>query len=347
MECVMKKSISVMFAVLSIGFGLAPPSAGAMTRRVDCDKGETIAAAIEKSESRAERLEVFVSGTCDENLVIRRSEVTIDGGGAMTIRGQVSVFAHNVWLYNLTVTAPGRGVTVSDGSARLWSVALEENEGEGLLLRRNAFVWLRDSFVTNNVSKGVSANGSQIDVQNTSISGNGSGGVFLDIGSRGNFNDNEISDNSGSGITASGGSQVLIGGGNVITRNSEDGVLAQAGATVGVDGNTITENGGSGVGGYLGAVLVLHGNQITNNDGTGVYCRADCTLQVGGATISANGEHGIVVMLGSRLILEAPVTVATGNYGWVDLWCGDSESSVDGLADFFIGTSDGCTGFDD
>jgi hypothetical protein len=39
--------------------------------------------------------------------------------------------------------------------------------------------------------------------------------------------------------------------------------------------------------------------------------------------------------------------VATGNYGWVDLWCGDSESSVDGLADFFIGTSDGCTGFDD
>ena len=40
-------------------------------------------------------------------------------------------------------------------------------------------------------------------------------------------------------------------------------------------------------------------------------------------------------------------TVATGNYGWVDLWCGDSESSVDGLADFFMGTSDGCTGFND
>jgi len=333
--------------MIGLTLGLAVSPVDAMTRSVDCDKGQTIQAAIEKSEARAERLEIFVSGICDENVVIRRSEVTIDGGGTTTIRGQVSVFADNVWLYNLTVTAPGRGVVVSNGSARVWSVALEGNEGEGLLLRRNAFVWLRDSFVTNNTGTGVLANGSQIDVQNTSISGNGSGGVFLDIGSRGNFNDNEISDNTGSGITASGGSQALIGGGNVITRNSEDGVLAQAGATVGVDGNTITENGGSGVGGYLGALLVLHGNQIRNNNGTGVYCRADCTLQVGGATISANGEHGIVVMLGSRLILEAPVTVATDNYGWVDLWCGDSESSVDGLADFFIGTSYGCTGFDD
>jgi len=327
--------------------GLAVWPAGAMTRSVDCDKGQTIQAAIEKSESRAERLEILVSGTCNENLVIRRSEVTIDGRGSATIRGQVSVFADNLWLDNLTVTAPGRGVVASDGSARLSSVALVGNEGEGLVMRRNAFVWVRDSLIADNDGQGVSANGAQVDVQNTIIRGNASEGVFLDIGSRGNFRDNEICENGRSGVIASGGSQALLRDGNIVCRNGEDGVLAQAGATIGIDGNTIIENGRSGIGGYLGAVLVLHGNEIRDNAGTGVYCRADCTLQVGGATINANGEHGIVVMLGSRLIFEAPVTDGTGNFGWVDLWCGDSESSVDGLGEFFLGSSYGCTGFDD
>jgi hypothetical protein len=48
------------------------------------------------------------------------------------------------------------------------------------------------------------------------------------------------------------------------------------------------------------------------------------------------------------------VTTASGN-GWVDLWCGDSETSVDGVdglsvdgGDFFDGSvSDTCTGFND
>jgi len=282
-----------------------------------------------------------------ENLVIRRSEVTIDGGGSATIRGQVSVFANNIWLYNLTVTAPGRGVVASEGSERRWSVVLTGNEGEGLWLRRNAFVWLRDSLIADNEGRGVSATGAQVDAQNSTIRRNALEGLFLDIGARGNFSDNEIYENGRSGVIASGGSQALIGGGNVICRNGEDGVLAQAGATLGIDGNTIAESGRSGIGGYLGAVLVLHGNQISDNNSSGVYCRADCTLQVGGATISANGEHGIAVMMGSRSIFEAPVTEGTGNYGWVDLWCGDSETSVDGLSEFFLGSSHGCTGFED
>lgn len=343
----MSRLLVVSSALVGLTCGLVAWPAGAMTRLVNCDVGQTIQAAIEKSESRAERLEILVSGTCNENVVIRRSEVTIDGGSAATIRGQVSVFANNVWLYNLTVTVPGRGVVVSNGSARLWSVALVGNDAEGLQVRRNSFVWVRDSTVTDNAGRGISVSGSQIDVQNTAISGNSSYGVFLDIGARGNFNDNEVTDNGDAGIAVSGGSQAAIGGGNTISRNSNDGVLAQAGATVGVDGNTITENGGSGIVGYLGAVLVLHGNQITDNNQAGIACVADCTLQIGGATISANLEEGIVVALGSRLILEPPATDASGNYGAFDLQCRDSESSVEGLGELFLGTWEGCTGFND
>ena len=86
----MDRRLPISTAIAALALGLAALPVSAMTRTVNCDKGQTIQAAIEKSESRAERLEIFVSGTCNENVVIRRSEVTIDGGGATTIRVQVS-----------------------------------------------------------------------------------------------------------------------------------------------------------------------------------------------------------------------------------------------------------------
>jgi len=64
----------------------------------------------------------------------------------------------------------------------------------------------------------------------------------------------------------------------------------------------------------------------------------------------------VLVMLASRVIFTGPeITYGGGNRGWVDLWCGDKESSVDGVVGmtvdgevFFNGTvSDTCTGFDD
>jgi hypothetical protein len=99
---------------------------------------------------------------------------------------------------------------------------------------------------------------------------------------------------------------------------------------------------------------VLRGNDIAGNGQTGVYCRADCTLQISGANIHHNAHHAVLVMLGSRAFFNEPVTTATGN-GWDDLWCGDSETSVDGVdglsvdgGDFFDGSvSASCTGFND
>ena len=55
---------------------------------------------------------------------------------------------------------------------------------------------------------------------------------------------------------------------------------------------------------------------------------------------------GIGVQRRSTLILLGPPTNASGN-NWVDLWCGDKESSVD-LGANFTGTVDpACTGFND
>ena len=303
----MSRQIVIASTLSALALGLVALPAGAMTRSVNCDKGQTIQAAIEKSESRAERLEIFVSGTCDEVLVIRRSEVTIDGGGATTIRGQVNVFADNAWLYNLSVTAPGRGVTVSGGSARLWNVALVENEGEGLLVRRNSFVWLRDSVIIENESHGISVDASKIDVQNTNVSGNGAHGIALAFNSQSTI----------SGSTFSG--------------NGESGILLTAGSQANIDNNVINGNANYGVNGYLHTTLVLHGNEIAYNSWAGVVGYGRTTIQIGGAQINYNGDDGIGLSGGSTLILEEPVTTLIGNTN-AALWCGDAQSYVNDLA---------------
>lgn len=303
----MNKLLAVSSTMIGLTLGLAVSPVDAMTRSVDCDKGQTIQAAIEKSEARAERLEIFVSGICDENVVIRRSEVTIDGGGTTTIRGQVSVFADNVWLYNLTVTAPGRGVVVSNGSARVWSVALSGNEGEGLLLRRNAFAWLRDSTITDNQGHGISVDASKIDVQSTNVIGNSAHGIALAFNSQSTI----------SGSTFNG--------------NGESGILLTAGSQANIDNNVINGNANHGVNGYLHTTLVLHGNEIAYNSWAGVVGYGRTTIQIGGAQINYNGDDGIGLSGGSTLILEEPATTLIGNTN-AALWCGDAQSYVNDLA---------------
>lgn len=130
-EAVMKRYLFASTVVAGAALGLTGLPCLAMTRSVNCDKGETIQAAIETATTRADRLEILASGTCHEDIVIRRAAVTIDGGGAATIVGRVSVFADNVWLYNLTITItrPGRGVNLGSANARLWSVAPTGNGG--------------------------------------------------------------------------------------------------------------------------------------------------------------------------------------------------------------------------
>jgi hypothetical protein len=128
----------------------------------------------------------------------------------------------------------------------------------------------------------------------------------------------------------------------------------QGGADAMVSNNNIFANHRNGIIGYMDAGLVLRGNDIAGNGESGVYCRADCTLQISGANIHDNAHHAVLVMLGSRAFFSEPATVATGN-GWDDLWCGDSETSVDGVdglsvdgGDFFDGSvSKTCTGFHD
>jgi hypothetical protein len=370
------RKLGIVAATVLAAWVFGTASAQTITFTVDCSKGQAIAAAIARADSRSP-LVVNVRGTCNEHVSISRDDVTLRGqpGTGATLNGPKSdtdtivILKDTVNIEDLTVTGgfngirlqgpfyagvrnvlvrntASNGIIVRAGDIAIANSTVEYAGASGLVLARGASARIfNNSHFRNNHFAGIFAqNNSTVVIGDGTISDNEGDGINLDYGSDGTINNVEVFANT-TGIRVS-TSHASVGGGNYIHHNREHGVLAQAGSVLGVDGNTITHNGQSGVFGYLGSTVVMHGNEITDNGVSGVYCRSDCTLQIGGARITRNGQTGVSVMLGSTLILEEPTTDASGN-NWVDLWCGDKESSVD-LGANFTGTVDpACTGFDD
>jgi hypothetical protein len=372
----MKRIICATALTLFAVGSLPAASAQTLTVTVDCNRGQTIANALKQGDSR-KPLVVVVRGTCNEHVSINRDDVTLRGqpGAGATLNGPsattdtIVILKDAVNIENLTVTGGFNGIRLQGPSyagvrnvlvrntanngiiVRAGDIAIENSTveyagGSGLALSRGASARIfNDSHVRYSHLDGINVQGnSTVGVNGGTVSDNEGQGIAVDNGSQGTIGNVEIFNNA-TGILVS-TSQATVGGGNKIHHNREHGVLAQAGAVLGVSGAKVQHNGKVGVFGYLGATVVMGSNEITDNGGTGVFCLNDCTLQIGGERITRNGETGISVQRRSTLIVLEPVTDASGN-NWVDLWCGDKESSVD-LGSNFTGTVDpACTGFDD
>jgi hypothetical protein len=369
------RTLGIIVATVLAAGVLGSASAQTISFTVDCSKGQAIGAALQRGDARKPLL-LMIRGTCNESVSIDRGDVTLRGqpGGGATVSGPSStidtivILDDTVNIEDLTVTGgnngirlqgpfyagvrnvhvrntAGNGILVRAGDIAIDSSTVEYAAGSGVMLSRGASARIVNSSFRYSHMSGITAdNNSTVGMNGGTVSNSEGHGITVGNGSQGNVSNVEIFGNT-TGFQVS-ASQASLGGGNFIHHNREHGVLAQAGSVVGVDNNTIADNGQIGVFGYLGSTVVMHGNEITDNTGTGVACRTHGTLQIGGAHITRNSDHGVVVQLRSTLILEEPRTDGSGNYGWVDLWCGDKESSVD-LGSNFSGTvSDTCTGFD-
>ena len=286
-----------------------------------------------------------------DRVFLQDLDVSGGGTGVVIVGGPFLASMTRVVVHH---PASGAAVIVRQGELGLDGCTLM-NAANGLQLGRGGSSRLiGGTEIRDNAGSGIylSGNSTVVVGSGTKILNNAQHGMQLEDGSQGGASGTEIAGNR-SGVQAT-SSTLNLSGGNNIHDNREHGVVAQAGAEALVTNNSIVANGSNGVIGYMGAGLVLHGNDIAGNGETGVYCRADCTLQISGANIHDNAHHAVLVMLGSRAFFVEPVTSASGN-GWVDLWCGDSETSVDGVdglsvdgGDFFDGSvSDTCTGFND
>lgn len=180
MRFTMHSAVSILVGLFAVSALIAqgpptsgPPASGpptpiapSLTVQVDCDAGETLADALAE---RADELTVEFSGSCAEEVVIRRDRTRIVGvapgaeivgnpspvapfGGGITVQG-----ASNVTLADFTIRGARRGITVLDGGvARLERLTVRDNVRDGVFIQ-GARAWIESLTILDNGGDGVAA----------------------------------------------------------------------------------------------------------------------------------------------------------------------------------------------
>lgn len=103
----------------SVAATLAPATAGADNRIVDCAGGRRLAAALRLPSGR--QLTVTVRGTCNESVTITRDDVTLrdeSPAAGSGVNGTIVIDgARRVVVENLTISGPGIGIQGIHGAA--------------------------------------------------------------------------------------------------------------------------------------------------------------------------------------------------------------------------------------
>jgi hypothetical protein len=211
----------LLAAVLVSTAALAGPDK-VFTRYVNCDRGRSLDHVIELADRRSGQLNVYVRGTCNETVTIRRSRTWIYGVDDAVIHGRVNVFeASNVRFFDIEITGPDFGLLVSGGADVIAdNLTLSGNDIANLRLARNASAWLRESNIAGDCddiydedcADGVSVSTSVLTVRNSTISGNRYG-ITADNTSTVTLLNTQIDKNSVVGVQAALQSNVdLLGG---------------------------------------------------------------------------------------------------------------------------------------
>ena len=245
---------------------------------VNCDKGKTISRALRRF---GRQLNITFSGTCEEDVVIERDRVSLNGNGTGVIVGKLDVVsARGVTLRDFTVRGGG-GIAINGGSvAVVEGVTTRSITGNGLTIDASS-VRLADVVADDNAGFGVRIDrGSVVDMAgDLQVNRNGGWGFFVTANSQVLGRDFTISasDNAvaGLGFQISSGAQ-WFNGEIVANNNGSAGIIFQMHSVISVVGTTI---------------------QVNNNGGAG-FIMASMSVVVGGFNVIegiANGASGIVM----------------------------------------------------
>jgi len=360
-----RRLAAIPAALMILGVSVATWGAQAQTFTVDCTKGQTISAALERGDER-KPLTLLVSGTCSENVVVTQDDVTLRSlpGGATIVgssaSGAITFRSSRVLMEGLAVRGGNVGVAVTGGSSvEIAGCDIRNATLSGINVVGSQSVTVRNSTVQNNGNMGLRAQQSDVTVVDTRIEFNAQDGVQVARNSSVGVIGGVLAANGRYGATLMGGSEatltdVLITGNGTnpgmspihkggvsstsasslqitnsrIVDNPGRGVVATLGTALGMSGVTITGSAAEGLIVYLGATANVTGGTISGNAGNGVSLRVDSSAQiVGGTTILNNGAHGIEVSQASKLWLYG-TTIAVGGNAWYGLYCDDGESSA-------------------
>jgi hypothetical protein len=338
----MKKLVKgVLLAAFSVSAMFALP-AFAGVKVVNCDKGDSLQAALESGKGSAVAIEIELHGTCEEMITIPRDRVTITGIDEATIFGQVRHFgATQLLLRDLTITGPGRGVAARSGRMRLIGVNLIENDSEGVNASDGAVVRISNSQVANNGGPfGVVAYGSNVSLNSTDVYGHPESGVAAA--------DNSLANIDGGSIIGNG--EGVYGNNSVITIrdtwiSDNDGMgISLGGARTTLYDVTISGNGDVGLYVNFTGSAAVYGGAIENNGGTGVLADLHAVFSLDGTRVVGNGDNGIELMHDAGAIITGTSHVPE-NLSGLAAYCDDEESSIQVHDPAQVGLMEGCTDF--
>src|SRR5262245_23029605 len=183
----MKVRHSAAYAAAALLLALNSPARGdaIKTVSVDCDAGETIAKALAKGDERKPLL-IQISGTCNESILIDRSDVILAGNAGATISGTdpavnvVNVTASRVTLDGITVTG-GRSGIVGDGSSGLMvrNTVVRNTGRTGINYAHGASGIVDAATAQNNPRDGIAIESASATVINSLVSQNGRFGIGI------------------------------------------------------------------------------------------------------------------------------------------------------------------------
>ncbi len=349
----MKITKKMGLAILVIGLlGFIVSDIEAAVIKVNCGKGESVNSALNRLIGPTT---IVVTGTCYENIDIKKDDVTIQGG---TFVGpdpqQTTIYvegARRVLIKEAIVGGAGAGVAASQGaSLTLDNSVIEGNARQGVVVTDNSVLILTSSIITGNGTAGVLAQRSSSARIGQSIMGvsgpnritNNRGiGVNVSRSAYALIDGNTITGNSNNGVNIDGASATVTN--NTIQGNQKKGIVvsnagnARIGITEGNEGggNTIENNVYEGIEISNSAAAYMAKNQIKLNGLTtgraGVAINRDTGRLIGDNTIQGNGGHGVVVNLaalfqgiGDFNLTTGPDIITENIYSGISGWNGAS-----------------------
>lgn len=264
--------------------------------RVDCRAGQSVQAALDAS-SRAAPIEVTVAGVCDENVVIRRDDVTIQGerpsdgfapssGTAIELVG-----ARRVQVLSLSIRS-------RDG---LWDVGVRAEPGSELLLAGADVSGGR---------YGIVLHGSTSRIFSTVVRETHSNAVQVTGGSA-TFSPLTVEEVGATGLTASRGAEVFLNE-STFRAVTSSALSVATGATLEATHVTV-EEADVGISVNANATAVLNEVRIADTRQSGIIVRNGSHVSSYGLLVEHSGADGVYVVGGSTLTFDGEILNSTYN----------------------------------
>jgi parallel beta-helix repeat protein len=274
----MKIIEKMSLTLLVIGcLGLIVPGLEAAEIKVNCNKGESVQSALDILTGPAT---IVVKGTCNENVVIKKDDVTIKGGtfvGPDANQNTIQVLsARRVLISGATVGGANHGVRAYQGaSLTLENSLIEANAQSGVGASYGSSVTVNGCTIRANTLQGVVVtDNSALVLTNSTVTANGQAGVLVQRSSSARI---------GQSITG-------LSGLNTITNNGGPGVNVSRSAYALIDGNTITGNSFNGIS-IEGASATVTNNTIQGNQRKGIVVSSSGNARIGMTEGDQSGQN--------------------------------------------------------